>query len=276
MLFMARPDLQSVHTLADTLESVEVTADELMDRKLPGTRGTPPTEITETTIQDRLAAQRAFVTDVRRLELTLVTKLEQARVRAGVLARSDWRLRPIMTMFTAGTQSLADHITSPEGRAAMRFDGGMEPFAFLKNRALLPEGAGDFDGADQIRVTETFRVLGLATLGEVMQRCEATLNALDAQYDLYEWDEAEQAKAPPQPVVTEVPAPVVAEAAAVGTATNWGEPAAATAEPSPDEIAKANAESEEALKSLSERLAELKAPAADAELAPVPAETTAA
>ena len=265
MLFMVRPDTKSAHLLADLLETIEVTADELMDQRLGALDKAGPAEDGDTAVQNRLAALRKFVRLVRELELSLLGKLEQARVRASTVARGDWRLRPIMSMFTSGTQALADHIASPAGRAAMRFDGSNEVVPFLRSRELLAPMAKHYDGAAEILVTDSFRLLGLIKLSDLLQRCEVALNALDAHYDLYEWPaedapDAEEAAAvalvaapvleaaaepeasvvmaaAPIAVVAEGPAPVAfepapaAEPATETEPTNWGTALAATAAP---------------------------------------------
>ncbi len=214
MLFMVRPDAKSVTLLADALETIEVTADELLDQRfaphdldLAGLDG-------DAAVQARLAALRMFVRQVRDLELTLLTKLEQARVRARTVARSDWRLRPIMSLFTSGTQALADHIASPQGRAAMRFDGSDQVYPFLRSRELLPAMAEHYDGAAELLVTDSFRILGLIKVSDLLERCEVALNALDAHYDLYDWP-AEEASQPEEVVVEP---PRIAAVAAVASA----------------------------------------------------------
>jgi len=297
MLFMVRQDTKSIMQLADVLETIEVTADELLDQRFA------PQEIElggldgDAALQARLAALRAFVRQVRDLELRLLTKLEQARVRARTVARSDWRLRPILSLFTSGTQPLADHIASPQGREAMRFDGGDQVFPFLRSRELLAPMAEHYDGAGDLLVTDSFRLLGLIKLRDLLERCEVALNALDAHYDLYDWpaeDVLDQ-----EEVVTELHRIAASEAAATGTAepagtpivlvapvvldadaatpvatdaapaTNWGAalpaaetppaPAAPVAETSnTDAQAVAEADAEDGLKSLSERLSELR------------------
>ncbi len=351
MLFMVRPDTKSVHLLADLLETIEVTADELMDQRLAPLETSGGPEDGDTVVQNRLAALRQFVRSVRDLELSLLSKLEQARGRARTVARSDWRLRPIMSMFTSGTQALADHIASPQGRAAMRFDGGGEAYPFLRSRELLAPMAEQYDGAGELLVTDSFRLLGLIKLRDLLERCEVALNALDAHYDLYEWPSEDapdleetvtvaEVAAASTPDLAEAQAAIVAITAAVVTSvgpdatkaeealaeaepTNWGisiaalegpaatipapvdaetetpslattgeppatEPPAAEqttpveanlpqTEPLPtaEEIAIAEAASEDGLKSLTERLWELKA--ADATVAtPEPAKSDAA
>lgn len=297
MLFMVRQDTKSVMLLADILETIEVTADELLDQRFAPLELETTDADGDTLVQHRLTALRAFVRQVRDLELTLLTKLEQARVRARTVARSDWRLRPIMSLFTAGTQALADHIASPQGREAMRFDGGAEVFPFLRSRELLAPMAEHYDGTAELLVTDSFRLLGLIKLRDLMERCEVALNALDAHYDLYQWPSEEtsdqeeivtelqvvakpaaavvvpfereenSASAPAAAVMTTLPAHT--DASAASGAMNWGEVVQVTvapaetaapvaAEPSKEAIAVAEAEAEDSLKSLSERLAELR------------------
>jgi hypothetical protein len=299
MLFMVRPDAKSVTLLADILETIEMTADELLDQRFAPHDLALVARDADGLVQGQLAALRDFVQRLRELELSLITQLEQARVRAQAVARSDWRLRPIMALFTSGTQALADRIISIEGRAALRFDGGDEVFPFLRSRELLVPLAAHYDGSGELLVTDSFRLLGMIKLSDLMERCEVALNALDAHYDLYEWPEdaaipqtAEEAPlviasavaaametAPVEVVSAPVEAawdaviaalePVIGPTNPVkpeadeATVTNWGE-TVVVASPDPakaeaEAIAIAEAEAEDALKSLTERLADLKA-----------------
>ena len=319
MLFMARPDSKSVHALADLLEMIEVAADELLDQKLAPRDGAANDD---TALESYLAGLRQFSNRVRGLELTIVAKLEQARARARAVARTDWRLRPIMAMFTSGTQGYANHLAAHTDRDAVRFNAGDQIFPFLRSRELVPPLSTHYDGGTELLVTDSYRLLGLIKLRDLLENCEAALNALDAHYDLYDWqadaedaaDDIEEAAVELQPetaklelegaaaseVVIQVAEPEVTPAPA---ATNWGEsiepaaaltaavvvedvpastsvepdsmpapvvePAAETvavaqtettvAEPSPDQIEAVRQEGEQSLKTLTERLADMKA-----------------
>lgn len=299
MLFMARPDSKSVHALADLLEMIEVAADELLDQKLAPRDGTANGDAE---LESYLASLRQFSNRVRGLELTIVAKLEQARARARAVARTDWRLRPIMAMFTSGTQGYADHLAAHNDRDAVRFNAGDQIFPFLRSRELVPPLSTHYDGGTELLVTDSYRLLGLIKLRDLLENCEAALNALDAHYDLYDWrddgddvDEAEDAliKLRPEAVaaVPEVAATAPADAVAAiaepadaapkpePTVVNWGdsiEPAVAVAvetplapsapvvtekAPTPEQLEVALQDSEQSLKSLTDRLADMKATA---------------
>ena len=335
MLFMARPDSKSVHALADLLEMIEVAADELLDQKLAPRDGAANGDAE---LESYLASLRQFSNRVRSLELTIVAKLEQARARARAVARTDWRLRPIMAMFTSGTQGYADHLAAHNDRDAVRFNAGDQIFPFLRSRELVPPLSTHYDGGTELLVTDSYRLLGLIKLRDLLENCEAALNALDAHYDLYDWqtdaedaaDDTEEAAVELRPDTAKlelvvaaareaaIPVPE-AEATPAPAATNWGEsiepvaaltaevvvedvPASASAEPeavpalvvepaqapagvaqtettvaepSPDHIEAVRREGEQSLKTLTERLADMKA-AAEPAAGPEAADTVAA
>lgn len=270
MLFMVRPDVKAIHRLADLLETIGVTSDELLDLKLPARDLASIRSMDDTEIQSQLAELRKFVGRVRSLELAIVAKLSQARERSRQAARTDWRLRPILMLFTAGTQAFADRWQAEAGDPDRGFDGADQIFLYLRSRGLVGLAASHYDGSTELLVTDGFRLMGVLQMRDLLERCEATLNALDAHYDLYEFaeDEAEDivesASAPPQ-VTVAPPAP------AADATVNWGDaklaepPPGAEVSPSESAIAAANAASEAGLKSLTERLADMKAePAAEA------------
>jgi len=141
-----------------------------------------------------------------------------------------------------------------------------------------------YDGSAELLVTNSFRLLGAMLLRDLLERCEATLNALDAHYDLFELegDDAEEA------AMTQ-PTPVVAAEAGLADVApiDWGDelkptaPPQAASEPAARppttaEIEAATKANEAGLKGLTERLAELKAdPAAPAESVDTPPAKTA-
>ena len=311
MLFMVRPDTKSVHLLADLLETIEVTADELMDRKFAAHDLAEIRVMNDAQIEVQLAALRGFVGHVRELEMAIIAKLTQAREKARAAARTDWRLRPIMMLFTSGTQGFADHFEAEASPAVQAFHGANQIFPYLRSRGLVSPLTTHYDGTAELLVTDSFRLLGAMPLRDLLERVEATLNAVDAHYDLYEMnnEEAEEAAVAIVREATVITGEVAATAAAAPTVTSdttapvdFGvtvtaaepkleavaeavevapveaaadtTPAKVEPEPASAEIAEAQAASELGLKGLTARLAELKAeePAA----AEKPAETASA
>lgn len=283
MLFMVRPDTKAVHLLADLLETIEVTADELMDLKFAGQELATLRAMSDHEIEVQLSAQRAFVSRVRSLELAIIAKLGQARDKARAVSRTDWRLRPIMMLFTSGTQAFTDQFEAGAGNTVRAFDGAHQIFPYLRSRGLVPPLMEHYDGSVELIVTDSFRLMGALPLRDLRERCEATLNALDAHYDLYdlEDDAAEEALAT---VAQTEPAGVTPPLTPI---VNFGHAAdMAPAAPLPSEpvvqaltqadIDAANDASEAGLKGLTERLADLKADAAIDPLAAAPVKAASA
>ena len=287
MLFMVRPDTKSVHSLADLLETMEVTADELMDLKFDAHDLAAIRAMSDGDVQARLAALREFVGRLRSLELAIVAKLTQARQMARAVARSDWRLRPIMMLFTSGTQAFTDLFEAESNAIDRAFDGSSQVFPYLRSRGLISPLTEHYDGSAELLVTDSFRLLGVMQLRDLLERCEATLNALDAHYDLFDLEDyAAEDEAVASVTIREQLDPPALETPATETiqatadqAINWGTdvaqaavtpetPAVAneaqpsstsTQQPAEAEIVAAHEASEASLKGLTERLAELKA-----------------
>jgi len=264
MLFMVRPDTKSVHLLASLLETIEVRADELLDLKFGAHDLSAIRAMSDEEVGAHLAALRGFIGKVRSLELEIIAKLGQAREKARSVSRTDWRLRPIVMLFTSGTQAFADLFASQAAPADQAFDGESQIFPYLRSRGLVSPLTTNYDGTSELLVTDSFRLLGAMTLRDLLERSEATLNALDAHYDLYdlEDDAAEEAATSSAPPVA-VPAASVVDfgtALASAPATETATPAIVPAhpEPAPADIAQAQAASEIGLQGLTQRLAELK------------------
>ena len=264
MLFMVRPDVKSIHRLADLLETIGVTADEMLEQKLPARDLAAIRAMSDAQLQDQLGELRQFIGRVRGLELAVIAKLTQAREKSRIAARTDWRLRPILMLFTAGTQGFADRFQAEANQPDRGFDGDGRGFGYLKSRGLLGEAAVSYDGSAELQVTDSFRLMGVLQLRDLLERCEATLNALDAHYDLYEI--AEDGTEDMVETSSDTPAATESTAKPQGEAVNWGTDVAAAASAVAIEeqaaeaaaIAAAQAEVEAGLKSLAERLADLK------------------
>jgi len=276
MFFLARTDTQAVHVLADLLETIEVAADELMDKKLGGRDIMAIRALSEAEVEAQLADLRKFIGRIQELELGIVAKLGQARDNARMVSRGDWRLRPIMMLFTSGTQAFADRFESEPSRANLEFDGAGQIFPYLRSRGLVSPMTTNYDGSSELLVTDSFRLFGAMPLRDLLERCEATLNALDAHYDLFdlENDAAEEAsvEVAPAQVVAMQPAtagivaenvPAVVEVAASAPVLDAPPVAAEAAEvvviaagaPADTSLA---AQQEAGIKGLTERLAEMK------------------
>lgn len=201
MLFLVRPDVKSIHLLADLLEMIQVSIDEMLDQRLaPAAVAVPGAD--GDSVWQHLAAQRDFVDRLRALEVSIIAKLEQARTRARSVSRTDWRLRPLMVLFNSSTQAFADQIAALGDSTADSFDRGDQTLLFLRSREIVAPNAMSVAADAELVVTESYRLCGVLRLRELLEKCESTLNALDAHYDLFEWDEedGEEATGLEQPV----------------------------------------------------------------------------
>lgn len=187
MLLAARPDLLAVHLLADQLEALEQASDRLMELAFAGTDAASGDDAED--ILDRLADLSGFVNRLETGELAIVAKLGQARLWAGAVAASDIRLRSFAGLFHAGTQALADQIERLAEPAADLFESGARPAIFLRQRDLLAMSGALADGTQPITVGRSYRLCGVTEIGDLIDLCQATLNALDAHYGIYELEE---------------------------------------------------------------------------------------
>ena len=141
-------------------------------------------------------AVRAFVEDVRRLEVTLTGRVVQARKRAQALARQDLRIKSFANLFVGGTAALVDAIAEFGDASRLDFDNGDDAIEYLATRAVLPAGALSLEAVATLRIEESFLVTTRIQLGALLDLVAAFLDAIDLLYDLYlERPEPEQASA---------------------------------------------------------------------------------
>jgi hypothetical protein len=128
----------------------------------------------------------AFLTSVRALELALTSRLLQARRRAEELKRRETRLRPLISLFVAGTAPLTDAAAELGDTTARDFDTGDTAFAFLRSRGLIARDAAGLEQQPQLAVTEEYLVAGRIRLGTLLDLIATFLDTLDTLFDLYE------------------------------------------------------------------------------------------
>lgn len=258
MLLAAKPDLLAVQLLADQLEALQQSCDRLGELHFAGSDGHQGDDAED--VLDRLAALGDFVGRLETAELAIVTKLAQARLWAGAVAKSDIRLRTFAGLFHAGTQALADQIDGLAEPSQSLFDGAACPALFLRQRDLLPQSGALADGSQPIAIDGSYRLCGVTEIGDLVDLCQATLNALDAHYGIYELEQPPAISADPaietaaaaSPIVVEVAVPAAEDAASaaatpeIAVASESAEaPVEATATEAPSEaldaVAKATA-----------------------------------
>jgi len=172
-----------VYLLADHLDATLAAGEDLLRQRLDVLHPRPSTEPSE--VQAWHRQLRGFLEVVRGYELTMLTRLMQARQRADEVRRGDSRLATFAALFHAGTTPLADTVAQATDPRHIDFDEGAEAIAFLKARAIL---AADCDGLDtysSLEIADRTLVAGVIPLGVLLDHVVALLDALELHYDLF-------------------------------------------------------------------------------------------
>jgi len=126
-----------------------------------------------------------FLASVRTLEYAMTARLLQARKRMDDLKRGDSRLKPLISLFVAGTVPLADAASELGDTDARDFDCADATLAFLRSRGLLASDAAGLQLVSRLGVAEDYRVAGRVPLGTLLDLVAKFLDALDLLYDLH-------------------------------------------------------------------------------------------
>jgi hypothetical protein len=181
-----RVDLATLYLLADHLDAVLSAGEDLLalGYTVPKYRGA----VAGDALLADIEAEQAFVCRLKALEAALLSRVLQARVRAGELARADRRFKPITGMFVSGTHALVDAVDmlGGERRAELAFHGGGGTLDYYRSRGLLNAEAASLDLVDELRVTPEFAMFGVVMLGPLLDLAATFLDALELHYDLFE------------------------------------------------------------------------------------------
>src|SRR5262249_54646854 len=126
-----------------------------------------------------------FLATVRSLELAMTARLLEARKRAEELKRRESRLKPLITLFHAGTGPLQDAASALGDTSAQVFDTGNTALAFLRSRNLVARDAAGLEGLTHLAVSEDYLVAGGIRLGTLLDLIATLLDTLDQLFALY-------------------------------------------------------------------------------------------
>ena len=126
-----------------------------------------------------------FLTAVRTLEYAMTARLLQARKRADELRRSESRLRPLISLFVAGTAPLADAAAELGDIDGRDFDCADAGLTFLRTRGLVAPDAAGLEGLANLNITEDYLIAGRIRLGTLMDLAATFLDTLDLMFDLF-------------------------------------------------------------------------------------------
>jgi hypothetical protein len=172
-----------IYLLGDHLDAALAMGEDLLTEKV--TLPDPVRKLTMARLvrQNREIAE--FLSTVRTLELSLTSRLMQARRRAEELKRRELRLKPLIALFVAGTAPLADAAAALGDTAARDFETGDTAHAFLRSRGLIARDAAGLEGLAHLAVGEDYLVAGRIRLGTLLDLVATFLDTLDTLFDLY-------------------------------------------------------------------------------------------
>ena len=127
-----------------------------------------------------------FLDTVRTLELSLISRMLQARKRAEEIKRSESRLKPLISLFVGGTAALVDAAEELGDTTAQTFDTGDTAQAFLRSRGVIARDAAGLEQMTQLAVTEDYLVAARIRLGTLLDLVATFLDTLDTLFDLYQ------------------------------------------------------------------------------------------
>jgi hypothetical protein len=172
-----------VYLLADHLDAALAAGEDLMRVRFRWD-GPPPREMAD--IEAIRAGQRAAAEDLRTFEMALIARVLQARQWAAQVGADDERLRTIARLFVSGSACLLDAVEECGDQSAIDFDSGGNVTAYLRSRGLLAPDAPALADSEAIAADDGFLVARRLPLGVLLALVAAFLDALEAQYDLFE------------------------------------------------------------------------------------------
>ena len=175
------PDCPSdISLLADHLDAALAVGEEMLAASLQ-----PRSDLDELDPEAAPYAIDDFVRRLMQLEAALLLRILRARRLGTAIGRADAALKSAGDLFRAQTGMLHDLFAAAgEGMHAGVARAG-DSHAYLRSRGMIaPEAAAPspFEG---LFVSESFRVGGVAALGELLDLVSALLDLLDARYGLY-------------------------------------------------------------------------------------------
>lgn len=173
----------SIILLGDHLDAALAMGEDLLTEKV--TLVGPAQAVTQNRVERQGRELAAFVTDVRTLELTMTARLLQARKRAEELKRHESRLKPLISLFVAGTAPLVDAAAELGDTTAQDFDAAGGALSFLRSRGVIARDTGSLQQLDRLAITEEYLVAQRIRLGTLLDLVATFLDTLDLLFDLY-------------------------------------------------------------------------------------------
>lgn len=130
-------------------------------------------------------AQRWALSRVMTYEMTLITRIVQARGHVAELAETVQRFRPLAQLFVSATRDLFEALQVIGDTAANDFDTGDGKVAYLRSRGLIDADAPGLCDYATLTVDDSFLIAARVPLGVVLDLVSEFIEALEAQFELY-------------------------------------------------------------------------------------------
>ncbi len=173
----------SIYLLNDHLDAALAMGEDLLTEKTALDKPAGPSPLRDWMRQNRDLSH--FLTTVRTLEYAMTARLLQARKRAEELKRRETRLKPVISLFLAGTVPLVDAAAELGDTEARDFEAADSAMTFLRLRGLIAPDAAGLEGLSRLAVTDDYLVAGRIRLGTLLDLVATFLDTLDLLFDLY-------------------------------------------------------------------------------------------
>jgi len=182
MLQVSKDTHPGLYLLADHLDAALAMGEDLLACRM--SLATPEHAPAMDRIEAHNHAVSDFVAEARTLEMALVSRLLQARKWADEMRQQDMGLKPVISLFVAGTAVLADHVAEIGDPTNSAFETGNTALAYLRSRGLIEAHEVTLADRAEISVTDELLVAGLARLGTLLDLVATFLDTLDLLGDL--------------------------------------------------------------------------------------------
>lgn len=182
---MARPAPSDVYLLADHLDAILATGEDLTRCVVPTQSGgaRKASDIAREREDERIAVET-----IRGLEAAVVARCLKSRERAEELGRRDPRFATITKLYVAGTAVMIEAVSEFGDPTHNDFENGNGILAYLRGRALIAADAIALSDSQTIAVDEDMLVTRRIRLGDLLDLSAMFLNTIEIYYDLYESD----------------------------------------------------------------------------------------
>jgi hypothetical protein len=130
--------------------------------------------------------QRSSVERIRTFELALLSRVLAGREWAAAVAGEEDKFAALTRLFLSGTAILVDAVDECGDSTAIDFDTGDNLTAYVRSRGLLAADAPAMHDLTPISPDEDFLVARRAPLGPLLDLVAAFLDALEAEFDLFQ------------------------------------------------------------------------------------------